>query len=36
MEGPLGETRMKLGYIAKALLDERKVQKVDNVYFPLK
>lgn len=36
MEGPLGETRMKLGFIAKALLDEGKVQKTDNVYFPLK
>ena len=36
MEQPLGETRMKLGFIAKALLDEGKVQKMDNVYFPLK
>ena len=36
MEDPLGETRMKLGFIAKALLDEGKVQKVENVYFPLK
>jgi len=36
MEKPLGETRMKLGFIAKKLLEESKVQKVDNVYFPLK
>jgi len=36
MEKPLGETRMKLGYIAKNLLDAGKVQKVDNIYFPLK
>ncbi len=36
MEAPLGETRMKLGYIAKHLLDAGKVQKVDNTYFPLK
>ena len=36
MEGPLGETRMKLGFTAKALLDAGKVQKVDNIYFPVK
>ena len=36
MEEPLGETRMKLGFIAKALLDKGKVQKMDNVYFPIK
>jgi hypothetical protein len=36
MEEPLGETRMKLGFIAKALLDRGKVQKMDNVYFPIK
>lgn len=35
MEAPLGETRMKLGFIAKVLLDEGKVRKVDNYYFPL-
>ncbi|MEI6683121.1 MAG: hypothetical protein WCO44_10865 [Bacteroidota bacterium] len=34
MEEPLGETRMKLGFTAKALLDEGKVQKIDNIYFP--
>jgi len=36
MEQPLSETRMKLGFIAKALLDAGKVQKMDNVYFPIK
>jgi phage protein D len=36
MEAPLGETRMKLGFIAKTLLDEGKVQKMDNIYFPIK
>ncbi len=36
MEVPLGETRMKLGFVARNLLDENKVQKVENVYFPLK
>jgi hypothetical protein len=35
MEGPLGETRMKLGFVAKLLLGEGKVQKVENVYFPI-
>ncbi len=34
MEEPFGETRMKLGYVAKKLLDEGKVQKQDNLYFP--
>ena len=36
MEGPLGETRMKLGFTAKALLDEGKVQKIENLYYPVK
>ena len=31
MEGPLGETRMKIGFIGKALLDEGKVQRLENV-----
>lgn len=35
MEEPLGETRMKLGFVAKNLLDEGKVQKVENIYFPI-
>jgi hypothetical protein len=34
MEEPLAETRMKLGFIAKALLDEGKVLKVENIYYP--
>jgi len=34
MEEPFGETRMKLGYVAKKLLDEGKVQKQDNLYYP--
>ena len=36
MEQPLVETRMKLGFIAKALLEQGKVQKLDNIYFPIK
>ncbi len=36
MEGPLGETRMKLGFTAKTLLDEGKVQKIENIYYPIK
>ena len=36
MEQPLGETRMKLGFIAKGLLEEGKVQKLENIYFPVK
>jgi predicted nucleic acid-binding Zn-ribbon protein len=35
MEEPLNETRMKLGFLAKNLLNDGKVQKRDNVYFPL-
>ena len=34
MEAPIGETRMKIGYVAKKLLDDGKVLKVDNLYFP--
>ena len=34
MEEPLKQTRMKLGFIAKELLDEGKVLKVENVYYP--
>jgi hypothetical protein len=36
MEEPLGEIRMKLGFAAKNLLNEGKVQKVENIYFPVK
>ena len=35
MEEPIGETRMKLGFIAKNLLDEGKVLKIDTVYYPV-
>jgi hypothetical protein len=34
MEEPLGETRMKLGFIAKNLMNEGKIQKIENSYFP--
>jgi len=36
MEEPLAETRMKLGFVAKHLLDEGKVLKIENIYYPLK
>jgi hypothetical protein len=36
MEVPLGETRMKLGFTAKTLLEDGKVQKIENAYFPIK
>ena len=35
MEEPIGETRMKLGFIAKNLLEEGKVLKIDTIYYPL-
>lgn len=35
MEGPLGVIRMKLGQIGKKLLEEGKVRKEKNIYFPL-
>ena len=34
IEEPLGETRMKLGFIAKNLLNEGKVLKIENIYYP--
>jgi len=34
MEQPLGETRMRLGFVAKNLLDEGRVLKIENVYYP--
>jgi len=34
MEKPLGETRMKLGFVAKNLLDEGKILKLENIYYP--
>jgi uncharacterized phage infection (PIP) family protein YhgE len=35
MEEPLGVARTRLGVIAKRLLDEGKVRKEENLYFPL-
>ncbi len=35
MEETLGVPRMKLGIIAKGILEEGKVKKEDNLYFPL-
>jgi len=34
MEAPLGETRMKLGFVAKNLLDEGKIIRIENSYYP--
>lgn len=34
MEAPFGETRMKLGFIAKNLLEKGMIQKVDAAYYP--
>lgn len=35
MEEPIGEQRMRLGYVAKRLLEKGKVRKLENVYYPL-
>jgi hypothetical protein len=35
MEEPLGVLRMRLGVIAKVLLEKGKVRKEENVYFPI-
>lgn len=35
MESPFGETRMRIGFVVKKLLDEEKIQKVDSLYFPI-
>ena len=35
MEAPLGDNRMRIGFITKKLLDEGLVLKVDNYYYPL-
>jgi len=34
MELPLCETRMKLGFVIKSLLEEGKIIKIENNYFP--
>ena len=36
MEGPLGVTKMKLGKLAKTLMEKGKLRKEKNVYFPAK
>jgi hypothetical protein len=36
MEGPLGVAKMKLGKIAKTLMEQGKLIKEDNKYFPAK
>jgi hypothetical protein len=33
MEIPLGEKRMKLGFVMNKLIDEGKVQKIEKMYF---
>ena len=35
MEEPLGEQRMRIGYVCKKLLEEGKIVKLDHAYFPL-
>jgi hypothetical protein len=35
MEKPFGETRMRIGFVSKKLLDEGKVRKIENLYYPL-
>ena len=35
MEIPLGENRMKLGFITKTLLLEGKIKKIDDRYFSI-
>ncbi len=36
METILGESRLRIGYVAKKLYENEKVLKVDNLYFPKK
>lgn len=33
MEKPLGENRMKIGFLTKILLDEGKIEKRNSQYF---
>ncbi|OQB29803.1 MAG: hypothetical protein BWY08_01681 [Bacteroidetes bacterium ADurb.Bin174] len=35
MEKPLGENRMKIGFVTKILLDEGKIERKNNHYFPV-
>jgi hypothetical protein len=34
MEEPLGEQRMRIGYVSKKLMDGGKLTKLENAYFP--
>lgn len=34
MEVPLGETRMILGFVAKNLINQGKIVKIENSYYP--
>lgn len=34
MEGPLGERRMRLGYVTQCLLEEGKIRKIEDKYYP--
>lgn len=34
MEEPLGEQRMRLGYVTQLLLDEGQIRKIDDKYYP--
>jgi hypothetical protein len=36
MEEPLGERRMKIGFVTENLFNEGKVQRRENNYFPVK
>ncbi len=36
MEGPLKETRMRLGFVAKKLLELGELRKIDNLYYQKK
>jgi hypothetical protein len=36
MERPLKETRMRLGFVAKKLLELGELRKIDNLYYPKK
>lgn len=35
MEKPLNEKRMNLGYVTKSLLEEGKIQKINDFYYPM-
>lgn len=34
MEATLQQSKLRLGYVTKKLLNEGKVQKIDNRYYP--